>query len=712
MNFKELNVLIQEQFQKMTQQGKLFRVEVQNVEHTGYHLAELYLTSFRKEDDPVFRDPQSSTHNCNNDKNFIRKYGNVVAIVDNKIVTMWDLDLPESNPYYRPCKALATELKNGKVSEIFVETFDSLNKCNYERCNKNAETFRLGIQNTFKQYTLEEVTKFGVVEYGRVYEFNHFHVNLPKQYVDKSGKSIESIQGDFRSAKDVFKRGLDEIPLDTLELVRDLISQGSLLNGDSYLPKIQKFIELKKEYDRVPFNEKDNWCWVNSYNLPYAKFRNELIGTLCVELAEGVELNKACKTWNQRVDPVNYMRAKAPITEAQKKEAIKTLVNLGYEDSFNRRLAKLEDIKVEEIVHTNVGDGNIKTASVFEKVTTSKSTRHKRSQFDGVEEVTIEKFMSNILPTANSVEVFMEGRMENNLVVMHTSENPECKLPFKWNNPFGWTYKGNLSGKSQIKENVKQAGGNVEAVLRCSLQWNDEDTKGIVDFDLHCKESKGFEIYFGHKQSSSTGGWLDVDMISPRTVGIENITWQRTPPDMTYQFYVNNFNGGSNTGFKVEIDMGGEVYQYHHKTPTSNKEKIRIATVTVKNGIMSIQHHLPCTEESKSVWGIETNDFHKVNLMCLSPNYWGDNNVGNKHYFFMIDGCKVDAPVKGFHSEFLNNELSTQPTRKFVDLFGNFHQIENYNQNHLAGVGFNSTVRDELIVRVKGSHQRVIKIKF
>jgi len=30
----------------------------------------------------------------------------------------------------------------------------------------------------------------------------------------------------------------------------------------------------------------------------------------------------------------------------------------------------------------------------------------------------------------------------------------------------------------------------------------------------------------------------------------------------------------------------------------------------------------------------------------------------------------------------------------------------------LAGIGFNGTVSDELIVRVKGSHQRVLKIVF
>jgi hypothetical protein len=49
--------------------------------------------------------------------------------------------------------------------------------------------------------------------------------------------------------------------------------------------------------------------------------------------------------------------------------------------------------------------------------------------------------------------------------------------------------------------------------------------------------------------------------------------------------------------------------------------------------------------------------------------------------------------------------------RKAIDLLGNYKLVEPSN-NQLSGVGFNSTVRDEIIVKVKGSHQRVLKIQF
>ena len=51
---------------------------------------------------------------------------------------------------------------------------------------------------------------------------------------------------------------------------------------------------------------------------------------MCSELAEGMELNKACLNWNKRVDPANYMKATAPITKKQIAEAQKLVEENGY----------------------------------------------------------------------------------------------------------------------------------------------------------------------------------------------------------------------------------------------------------------------------------------------------------------------------------------------------------------------------------------------
>jgi hypothetical protein len=274
---------------------------------------------------------------------------------------------------------------------------------------------------------------------------------------------------------------------------------------------------------------------------------------LCSELSEGMEINAACLNWNKRVDPVNYMKASAPITKKQIESAKEFVNSNGYTESFDRRFAKLEDIKASEIMHLNVGDGTIPSISIFDNVK-STSTRHKKSEFEKVEEVSIDKFMKNILPGCTSVHAYLENRLENNMVSLTTANNSDSKKIFKWDNNYSWTYNGNLAGKSMIKENVKDVGGKITGVLRCSLQWNDEDTSGIVDFDLHCKTPFS-EIYYSAKRDYETEGWLDVDMINPTKIGIENITWQKKLKNGVYKFFVRNFSHHTNhKGFKAEIE--------------------------------------------------------------------------------------------------------------------------------------------------------------
>lgn len=699
---KNLVKELQAQFDTMCATNKLFRSSI-----TGQTVWELYLNGFLPENNRIFRDPESTEHNCNLCKNFIRRYGNIVAVdSNNNIISIWDN--VTTKEYLESAKEISKKLQEASIVDIFMETYAELSSLPYQKCTKSLSLFRLGIDKNVKRYTKEEAEKFGVVKPNEIRTFDHLHLDLPKQFVHMGAKSIDSLMADYRSAKDVFKRGMETISEDTLKLVKDLINQDSLLDGKTHLFKIEAMIPLKIQFDRLPQSKQDIWCWVNSYNLPIAKFRNELIGTLCSDLSEGMELNTACQTWNKRVDPSNYMKAKAPITKFQIQEAKKFVEDNGYSESFIRRFATIEDIKASEILHINSGDGKIKEVSLFDSVK-STSTRHKKAEFDKVEEIHIEKFMETILPTCTSIEAFLTNNHEGNMVTLTTSNVKESKPIFKWNNNYSWTFNGNIAGKSQIKENVKNAGGKIEGILRCSLQWNDEDTPGIVDFDLHCKESAGTEIYFSNKVSHKTGGWLDVDMIRPSKVGIENITWQKKLPDMQYKFFVKNYCGSQNKGFKIEIEFDGNIFNYHYTNPVSYKQNIDVATVTVVNGVMSIVHHLPNTSTSKEVYGLNTNEFHKVNLVCLSPNHWDGNNIGNKHYMFMLENCKCPNSIRSFHIENLIPELAQH--RKVLEVLGNTTMIEPTDKQ-LSGLGFNATVREELIVKVQGTHKRMLKIKF
>lgn len=699
--------MLQEQFMKMCATGRLFCSKV-----TGDQLWEAYMRGFGE--DPIFRDPESSVHNCNQCKHFFHRYGNIVAVTeDNSVMTMFDGDTTDE---YRESFRLMSELlKSAPVQDVFVETFNYLHNAVYARCSKNDSMYALNLDHTVKRYTKEEAEKFGVVKPNETRTFVHFCVSVPREFIHFGNDTVDAIQARFREDKNVFKRALDEIPSDTLQLVIDLIDQGSLLNGDTHKYKVVEFLNLSRQYNSLSAAEKDNWCWVKSYKYNLARFRNELIGTLCVELSEGKELNAACLDWNKRVDSANYMKATAPITKQMIENAKAFIAENGYEESFNRRCATMDDIRVCDILHANVGDGTVKPVSILDGLKPT-STRHKRSEFEGVEVVGIEKFMKDILPGCTSVEVFLLNSHENNFVTLTTPVNNDSKPIFKWGNNFGWTYNGNLAGKSEIKEAVKAAGGFVDAFFRFSIMWN-EDGRSIVDLDAHAIEPNGTEIYYLSYKGRKTpicGGMLDIDMIRPEGVGVENIFWDEPEriKDGKYRFFIVNYDGNKNSGAKAEIAFGDEVFTYLVDKEIRYNYPIDIATVHVKNGkidhISHSEYLVDSNANSKEIYGLETNMFHKVNLVCLSPNHW-EGAFGNKHYFFMLEGAKAPGSIRGFHNEFLIPELLEH--RKVMEVLGATLKVESTDKQ-LSGLGFNATVRDEVVLRLQGSHKRVIKVQF
>ncbi len=710
---QQLNKLLQAQFNIMCSSGKLFRVNI-----PGQELWDLYLNSFLPKYNTVFRSPESSEHNCNHCKNFMRRYANIVSINDKfEIVSIFDLEGVEDE-YFNSIQALSEKIKNAQIIDIFQETYEELNALPYGKCTKTSPEFQLGVALNHKIYTVEEANLYGHVEAGKSYAFNHMHLSLPKAFVDCGTKSIESIQGFHRDNKTVFERLMNEVSVDTLELVRDLINQGSLLDGTTHLHKIEKIIPLMKEYKELSSQQKNSWLWTNSYNFQFAKFRNELIGTLCVDLSQGMELNEAVRTWNKRVDPANYMKVTAPFTERQRKEAEKTIEELGYEDSFDRRMATIDDIDVSLILHANAGDGKIPKISVLSGLKAT-ATRHKKSEFKDVETVHIDKFMKDILPTVSQLEVFLTNNQEGNLVTLTTAKDKNSKCMFKYGNNFSRTFKGNLAGKSMIKEEVKSKGGNVEGVLRFSMIWNDNNQNDGSDLDAWCKEPGNVLIGYntGYRRDrgnsfSPSSGQLDLDNTNPNgKIAVENIYYESTSKmkNGTYKFWVRQFSARNSKGFKCEIEFDGQIYSYSYNQSVSGD--VQVAEVTLKDGQFSIKHILPAIEgegTSKELYNLETNQFHKVGLVCLSPNHWNEP-IGNKYFIFMLEGCKSDTPIRSFHIEDLVPELAVH--RKVLEPFGAVTMVDSIDKQ-LSGLAFNSTVREELIVKIKGSHQRLLKIQF
>ena len=91
----------------------------------------------------------------------------------------------------------------------------------------------------------------------------------------------------------------------------------------------------------------------------------------------------------------------------------------------------------------------------------------------------------------------------------------------------------------------------------------------------------------------------------------------------------------------------------------------------------------------------------------LSPNQWDGREIGNKHFFFMLDGCLNDGTARGFFNEFLGESLA--PHRKVLEMVGARMKTDT-SDRQLSGLGFSSTRRDSLLCRVEGSFRRTVKV--
>lgn len=667
MSFHNFVTTVQKQLTNLSKHG-LFEVKLEKdlVWNT-------YLDSFPEGTNLLYKERRE--YDCNCCKQFIRDVGRVVAFVNGEKVSIWDITV---EGYYQPVvDALAALVKSAPVENEFLHFQAKVGTAQSNVLNDDGSTKT----------------------------FNHFHAVLAKEFV-KPGAQIATLLNDSRGNIQVLQRSLEEFTIEAAETVLELNAQGSLYRGNEQIRSVSTFLELKKKYDTLTTEKKEAFLWTKAKELgAFAKFRNTAVGTLLEDLSGGMDIESAVKRWEKVMAPANYKRPTALVTEAMIKKAQETVEQLGLMDALPRRYAVESDITINNVLFADRSAR--KAMNAFDSLIGEAKKPAKGPS--AVEEISIAEFVKNVLPKAETVEVFLETRMTGNLVSLIAPVCSDAGSILKWNNNFSWSYNGEVT--DSIKERVKAAGGKVEGALRVSLAWSNPD-----DLDLHMQTPAGEHIYYGRKRAG--GAELDLDMngMDKRDDHnpVENIIFstESNIREGVYKVWVNQYNKRSSdrTGFTVELDYKGQRFVFDHpRDHRSGDVQVLEFRYTRKAGV-EILSSLPHTKQSVEVWGVNTEQFVPVSIVMNSPNHWDGQETGNKHYFFMLKGAANPAGTRGFYNEYLRSDLGKDHSKVFEHLAGKMKVP--HADEQLSGLGFSDTKRDELIVKVSGQFTRTLKIKF
>jgi hypothetical protein len=656
-------------FNSILEKDNKTRENVFVVDVTGDELWEHYLASFPQGTNPIFR--ERTEHDCSCCKNFVRNIGDVVYVKGDEFFSVWDVALSDET-YSVVAKAMSEFVKSKPIKAHFLVTEPS--------------------------YGAESTNTKGEV-------WKHFHAKIPSIFISKNNDS--NYVGQRKDDVNILRRSILEITDESVDIISELIDQNSLYRGEEHKNTVSLLKTLKREYNKLTTErQKEFFLWTKAK--PNTRVRNTVIGTLLTDISEGVELERAVASFEAKVAPTNYKRPKALVTQRMIDEAKKQVEALGIEDSLSRRYAVREDISVNDVLFV---DGSVKPKLLGGAFDSIKPTKKSVPEFTNVEDISIKDFLTNVLPKATEIEAFIKNQHLSNFVSLVAPMHGESPALFKWDNGFSWSYDGEVT--DSIKERVKKAGGKVDGDVRVSLSWHNSDD---LDLGVICKRTDR-RMYFSNRYSKLFGCILDVDMNGGSGMNavdpVENIVWSRSAemPVGEYSIYVNNYNkrGTANVGFEVEVEIEGQVFSFTHPKDLSSRATIEVGVITKdKQGNITVSNMVKGSSSSEK-WNIKTEDWAPVDLITRSPNFWESKKVGNEHVFFMLKGCVNEEGTRGFYNEFLRDDLTAH--RKTFELLASSMKV-GYNENQLSGIGFSTTKREEILVRVKGSINRVLNVKF
>lgn len=393
-------------------------------------------------------------NDCRACRNFVNRYGGLVRILDNGRLEpiMWGT---VTGPYGSAVSALRQHVKNSKVTGVF--------------------------------FTSEK--RFGTPKTG---EWSHMSVDIPKsrQY-RQTVMSVDQLMAEEHEDFKMLMSAIRKYDIKTVETAVNLLRSDALYRCNKVLGIAEWFLKVKQI---TPFNVNLIWKEVATCPAGFCHVSSSMIGTLLDDIEDGLDFEVVKRKFNEKMDPLHYMRPQVPPSAGNVARAEKIVAELGLENSLKRRFARLDEIETiwkpaEDTVTTE-------STGVFAGIKTKEAAEKKRKDIISTAvTMTWEKFRRTVLPNAKKIEC-RSTYYKSSYVGLVTADDFNAPPIILWDteehrNPFSWyMYSG---GSTASQWNIPSS-GYVE-VTGITLQPNmwqpgyEHIGEGVIFILKGCKDS-------------------------------------------------------------------------------------------------------------------------------------------------------------------------------------------------------------------------------
>lgn len=310
--------------------------------------------------------------------------------------------------------------------------------------------------------------------------WEHFAVKPPKKFIfeevlDSKGEPLETAyqrEAKFTAEFKTMVRALVEYTEDHLKTALTILNADALYRGDAVrgpVEWLQGVIQTQRKTKNARNRHNLLWLAVATAPVGFARPRGTKVGPLLDDIVAGMDLKDIRARFAAVMDPTKMNRPQTSPSAGNIKQAERVFDALNLTPSLDRRFATLNDIRkmwAPRPVHAGGVFGHLAPRD-------RKKAEEQNMQLPS-KKMTMEKFVTTVMPQAQEIEVRIEPVMR--FIATVTASDPNAKPILQWDtpkdrNPVSWYVYPKGSSASQwgarpgsyVKVNALAAGPS---------QWN------------------------------------------------------------------------------------------------------------------------------------------------------------------------------------------------------------------------------------------------